>query len=91
MVTAQQLWEMGSDARFELVPISPVNRDHGSIILAHDPDGGPDLAVEVKVQEYLTTGSQLVWVVDPRSETVTGYRPSGEARVCSGDQDVTIE
>jgi len=159
LVTAQHLWEMGSDARFELVrgelvPMSPVNRDHGSIvlllaswlvpfvkqqklgwfgtergfILAHDPDvvrapdvyflarhrespgkglgfydGAPDLAVEVlspsdtasevqvKVQEYLTTGSRLVWVVDPRSETVATHHPSGEGRVYSGDQDVTGE
>lgn len=159
LVTAQQLLEMGSDARFELVcgelvPMSPVNRDHGSIvfilaswlvpfvkqhrlgwfgtergfILAHDPDvvrapdvyflarhrespgkgvgffdGAPDLAVEVlspsdkatevqvKVHEYLSAGTQIVWVVDPRSETVTAYHPSGKAHVYSGDQIVTGE
>jgi len=159
LVTAQQLLEMGSDARFELVcgelvPMSPIGKYHGHIvlrlgswlvtfveqrklgwfgtergfILARDPDvvrapdvyflarhreppgkdlgfcdGAPDLAVEVlspsdtasevqvKVQEYLSAGTQLVWVVDPRSETVTAYHPSGKAHLYSGDQDVTGE
>jgi Uma2 family endonuclease len=159
LVTAQQLYEMGSDARFELVrgelvPMSPVGGDHGDIvfllgswlvpfvrqhklgrcgtergfILAHDPDlvrapdayfvsrererpakgrgfydGAPDLAVEVlspsdkaidvqaKVHEYLTAGTRLVWVIDPQSEAVTAYHPSGDARLYSGDQDVSGE
>jgi Uma2 family endonuclease len=55
--------------------------------------GAPDLAVEVvsphdtatevleKVQEYLTAGSRLVWVVDARTRTVTVYRPDGSAQV----------
>lgn len=49
--------------------------------------GPPDLAVEVlspddrpadvsaKVTEYLTSGVQLVWVVDPDERTVTAHRP----------------
>jgi Uma2 family endonuclease len=49
--------------------------------------GAPDLAVEVvspndtvfevddKVQEWLTAGASLVWVVNPRQRTVTVYRP----------------
>ena len=48
--------------------------------------GAPDLAVEIlspsntpadirgKVADYLTAGTQLVWVVDPASRTVTTYR-----------------
>lgn len=159
LVTAQQLLEMGSDARFELVcgelvPMSPIGKHHGYIvlrlgswlvpfveqrklgwfgtergfILAHDPDvvrapdlyflarhrepagkglgyceGAPDLAVEVlspsdkavdlqlKIQEYLAAGTRLVWVVDPRTETITAYHPSGKAQVHSGDQIVTGE
>jgi Uma2 family endonuclease len=51
--------------------------------------GAPDLAVEVvspndtvfevddKVQEWLTAGAGLVWVVNPRRRTVTVHRPSG--------------
>lgn len=65
--------------------------------------GAPDLAVEVasrydkvaelqkKIHEYLTAGTRLVWLVDPRSKTVTAYHPPGEARVFVGDQEVTGE
>ena len=57
--------------------------------------GAPDLAVEVlspddsraevgrKVREYLSTGTRLVWVVDPRSRTVTAHRPDSSAQVIS--------
>jgi Uma2 family endonuclease len=50
----------------------------------------PDLAVEVisptdrqaavraKVVQYLESGVRMVWTVDPRRETVTVHRPSGE-------------
>jgi Uma2 family endonuclease len=56
-------------------------------------EGAPDLAVEVvspgdtatevleKVQEYLAAGSRLVWVVDPRTRSVTVYRPDGTAHL----------
>ena len=49
--------------------------------------GAPDLAVEVrspndspseireKVRDYLARGVRLVWIVDPRRETVVAYRP----------------
>jgi Uma2 family endonuclease len=51
--------------------------------------GAPDLAVEVvspsdtvfavddKVQEWLTAGARLVWVVNPRQRTVTVHRAGG--------------
>jgi Uma2 family endonuclease len=50
--------------------------------------GPPDLAIEVlspddraadirvKVNDYLTHGVQLVWVVNPDEKTVTSYRRS---------------
>lgn len=53
----------------------------------------PDVAVEVvspsntlagmqrKVLEYLDAGTRLVWVIEPRSRTVTEYRSSSEVRV----------
>lgn len=53
----------------------------------------PDLAVEVvspsntaselqeKVLDYLAAGTRLVWVVDPRRETVTVYRSRDEIRI----------
>jgi Uma2 family endonuclease len=49
-------------------------------------EGAPDLAVEVlspgntkremaeKVEEYFAAGARLVWVVNPKSKTVTVYR-----------------
>jgi len=55
--------------------------------------GAPDLAVEVvspndradevqdKVQDWLSHGTQLVWVVEPKTRTVTVYRPDGTANV----------
>jgi Uma2 family endonuclease len=55
--------------------------------------GAPDLAIEVvspddtateidaKVQEYLRAGTRLVAVVQPRTRTLTTYRPDGTARV----------
>ena len=61
------------------------------------PDGfwrmGPDLAVEIvspsntaadiqeKVLEYLAAGSRIVWVVHPRSRSVTIYRSRDDIRV----------
>jgi Uma2 family endonuclease len=53
--------------------------------------GAPDLAVEVlspddrpkevaqKVDDYLTAGAQLVWVVNPRRRTVIVHRPMSAA------------
>ncbi len=66
-------------------------------------EGAPDLAVEVvspedraseleeKIREYLAAGARLVWKADDRTETVTAYRPAGEARVYSRDEVVSGE
>ena len=55
--------------------------------------GAPDLAVEVlspddrpgyvreKVAEWLEAGTRAVWVVDPRSRTVTVHEPGAEPRL----------
>lgn len=63
-------------------------------------EGAPDLAVEVvspddrvvdiqqKIREYLHCGTRLVWLVDPRSKTITAYDPSGDAHVYAGDEPV---
>jgi Uma2 family endonuclease len=63
--------------------------------------GAPDLAVEVlspedraseiqgKVREYLSAGSHQVWVVDPHHQTVAVYRPSGDAHIYAGDDEVS--
>src|SRR6266545_2853554 len=59
--------------------------------------GAPDLAVEVvspndtvfeveeKVDEWLTAGTRLVWVVNPRRRTVTVYRAQTEVAVLAAD------
>ena len=56
-------------------------------------DGAPDLAVEVmspedtveeveaKVLEYLRSGTRLVWVAHPRTQTITAYRSLDKVRV----------
>jgi len=62
------------------------------------PPVAPDLIVEVvspgnrpgamlrKVGEYLNAGVLLVWVVDPRSRTLTMYRPDAAPIVLRDDQ-----
>ncbi|MBA3314108.1 MAG: Uma2 family endonuclease [Planctomycetota bacterium] len=59
----------------------------------------PDLAIEVvspndlayelkaKVEEYLSAGAKLVWVIDPQSRTLTVHRPDGtDSRLHEGDE-----
>lgn len=64
-------------------PNGPSERGHGRI--------APDLVVEVvspndlfqevdgKVDEWLTAGVQLIWVINPRARTVTVVRPDADA------------
>jgi Uma2 family endonuclease len=59
--------------------------------------GAPDLAIEVaspsntasalqdKVLRYLAAGARLVWIVDPRTRSVTSYQADGSARLYSGE------
>jgi Uma2 family endonuclease len=65
------------------------------------PSGAPDLAVEVvspsndaddlarKVQQYLQTGAQLVWVVYPESRIVYVHRPGERVEVLERSQSLT--
>ncbi len=60
----------------------------------------PDLAVEVlsssnrprevrkKLAEYLQAGARLVWVVDPRTRTVTVHQSDGAPRVLREDDEL---
>lgn len=62
--------------------------------------GPPDLAVEVlspgdrasellaKVQDWLEAGCQVVWVADPKTQTLTVYKKGGEHLVLTPDQMV---
>ncbi len=66
-------------------------------------EGAADLAVEVvspsdkasemqqKIDEYLAAGTRLVWLVDPQSQTVTAYHPSGDAHLYRGNEPVPGE
>ena len=72
--------------------------------LPADPRGfprlAPDLAVEIvspsntlveiqeKVFDYLDAGTRLVWVVEPRTRSVTAYRSLKEIRLLTGDEEV---
>jgi Uma2 family endonuclease len=65
--------------------------------------GAPTLAVEVvspddrdrevseKVLEYLAAGAERVWLVRPRSQTVTVYRAGGDAHVFTIEDTLTSE
>jgi Uma2 family endonuclease len=60
-------------------------------------DGAPDLATEVvspgdtvfetdeKVQEWITAGARLDWVINPRTKTVTVHRPGQNPVILSAD------
>ena len=64
-------------------------------------DSFPDLAVEVlspddrdvdmseKVYEYLAAGTRRVWVVRPKTKSVTVHRPDGSAQTYTGDSALT--
>ena len=66
-------------------------------------DGPPVLAVEVlspkdrhedivaKVEEYLGTGVQLVWIVDPDLRTVTVHRADAPPALFNDTQELTGE
>ena len=41
--------------------------------------------VEEKVDEYLSAGAKLVWVVNPKRRTVTIHRPGSELRIIRGN------
>src|SRR6185295_17376527 len=41
-------------------------------------------AIDEKVLAYLAAGSDRVWVVRPRTRTVTVHRPSGDSHTYSG-------
>lgn len=66
-------------------------------------DGPPVLAVEIlsptdqneeineKIEEYLSAGVSLVWIVEPRFRTVTVYRPDGPPQLFSAEQQLSAD
>jgi Uma2 family endonuclease len=68
------------------------------------PDLSPDLAIEVlsvsntkaemerKTREYFETGTTLVWLVDPKTRTITIHdRDESEARVYGGSDAIVLD
>jgi len=63
-------------------------------------EGAPDLCVEIvspsetygevrrKVGEYLTSGAQQVWLLEPQDETLTVHHADGTSRVYHADDEV---
>lgn len=47
--------------------------------------------VDSKVEAYLREGVRLVWVLNPRSRTLTAYRPDAAPQFFSGEQTVDAE
>ena len=66
-------------------------------------DGAPDLAGEVvspgdtdeevqtKILEYLQAGTSVVWIVRPRTRTVTVYRSLSDIRVLTDQDTLTCD
>lgn len=66
-------------------------------------DGVPVLAVEIlspddtleeiseKIDEYLSAGFPMVWIVDPHDRTVTIYRPDQEPETVNARQELSGE
>lgn len=65
--------------------------------------GSPDLAVEVvspgdlaseiqsKIQEWLVCGTKLIWIVEPKTRTVTIYRADGSAAILDDSETLDGE
>lgn len=61
----------------------------------------PDLAVEVispddrwsdveeKVEEYLQAGVRLIWIINPKTQTVSVYRSRSDVRLLSRNEELT--
>ncbi len=89
---------VGADAVFLANRSLPIRRSSEGYL-----ETIPDLAVEVrskndsapvvqrKVDDYLTAGVQVVWVVDPAARTVTVHRRGEEAKVYRDTDTLTLE
>src|SRR5207253_380498 len=47
--------------------------------------------IDAKVQDYLASGVELVWVVNPRLFTVTVYRRDGSVQAFDARSELTAE
>lgn len=77
------------------LPDGPTPKGHGRVV--------PDLVVEVvspndlyeevdrKVEEWLSAGVALVWVINPRSRTLTVHRPDADLHKVGESDELTAE
>jgi Uma2 family endonuclease len=47
------------------------------------------LALDEKIDAYLDAGVAMLWIVDPRDETVTIYQPSKKPTLVNADEELT--
>lgn len=85
--------------------IAFVHKDHVPATLPEEAfwPGAPDLAVEVvspgdtvgevadKVKSWLDAGARLVWVVNPKSRTVTVHRSATEISILTENDELGAE
>jgi Uma2 family endonuclease len=44
-----------------------------------------------KMQEWIASGAQRAWLIDPDRRTVEAYRPGSEARILTGVDSIAAE
>lgn len=89
---------VGVDIVYVSAEVAARNPDDTTLI-----DGVPVLAVEIlspnstndeineKIDEYLSVGVALVWIIDPRRRTVTIHRPDQEPEMVNARQELCGE
>ncbi len=88
LMTADDLYKMPHKARRcellkgELKEMSPAGPRHGRIAMrAYD--------VHSKVADWLRAGCRLVWVVYPKSRTITEYRSTDQIRILCVEEQLS--
>lgn len=94
--------ELGTGVGIDVAVVAPeiladLNEDDKYIV------GAPILAVEIlsptdrveeihaKVTDYLESGVQAVWIVDPNFETVVVHRPDADPQMFRGDDELAAD
>ncbi|MBN8831892.1 MAG: Uma2 family endonuclease [Sphingomonadales bacterium] len=51
----------------------------------------PSKLIQTKVETYLRCGSQRVWVVEPKTQTVTVHRPNSDSHTYHRGETLTSD
>ena len=96
---ADSALRMASSGRIRLPDVAFVSKDRLPTKRGRVPTLAPDLAVEVlsesntraemaqKLREYFSSGSRLVWYIDPSTRTVAVYHAAGEPTRVLGESE----